>query len=311
MHRGLEAAYIGIESTDPARLGSYLTEVVGLMPGETASDGAATWRLDHKAQRVWVREGARGDAVCMGFEAADARVYDQVLERLSGQGWRVAAGAPEARRARRVRELAVVETPWGVPLEWVTGLEEAATPFSSPHYPEGFVTRGQGFGHFVFVVGTADEYEAARRFALVGLGLALSDWLRLPMGGTEMHVSFFHCNPRHHSLAIAFLPGADVSQRLHHINFEVAHVRSVGMAYDRALRTGTPLANALGQHANDGMVSFYSVSPDRWRVEIGATGRTVGDDWSDVREYDRISDWGHQPPDALAQALAGPFSSHA
>ncbi|GAA0520941.1 hypothetical protein CDO46_14200 [Pigmentiphaga sp. NML030171] len=311
MRTGLEAAYIGLDSTAPADLGRYLTDVVGLMPGEPAADGAATWRVDGKAQRVWVREGARNDAACIAFEAVDAQVYDRVLGRLSAQGWRMRAGTADERAARRVRDLTVIQTPWDVPLELVTGLEEAATPFASPHFPEGFVTQGQGFGHFVFAVGDAGEYDAARRFAIDGLGLVLSDWLRLPMGEIEMHVSFFHCNPRHHSLAIAYLPRPEVPQRLHHINFEVAHVRSVGLAYDRALRAGTPLANTLGQHANDGMVSFYSLGPDGWRVEIGATGRTVGEDWNDVREYDRISDWGHLPPDALAQALAGPPSSSA
>ena len=59
-------------------------------------------------------------------------------------------------------------------------------------------------------------------------------------------------------------------------------------------------AATLGRHDNDGMVSFYSVSPGGWQVEIGATGRTVGDTWNDRREYHRISAWGHHPPGALA-----------
>lgn len=262
MGTGLETAYIGLDSTAPVALGRYLTEAVGLMPGLAAADGVATWRVDGKAQRLWVREGARNDAACIAFEAADAQVYDRVLGRLSAQAWRMRAGTAAERAARRVRDLTVIQTPWDVPLELVTGLEEAARPFTSPHFPEGFVTTGQGCGHFVFAVGSAEEYDAARRFATEGLGLVLSDWLRLPMGEIEMHVSFFHCNPRHHSLAIAYLPRPAVPQRLHHINFEVAHVRSVGLAYDRALRAGAPLANTLGQHANDGMVSFYSLSPD-------------------------------------------------
>jgi len=92
-------------------------------------------------------------------------------------------------------------------------------------------------------------------------------------------------------------------QVLHHLNVEVASVEDVGRALERALQSHTPLANTLGQHDNDAMVSFYSVSPDGWRMEIGATGRVIGPDWSDVREYDRISRWGHQPPEVLSALL--------
>ena len=134
-----------------------------------------------------------------------------------------------------------------------------------------------------------------------GLGLKLSDTLRMPMGPGEMNVSFFHCNARHHTLAIASVPMPEVAKKLHHINFEVRQVAAVGAAYDRALAAGTPIANMIGQHENDGMVSFYSVGPDGWQVEIGATGWQIGDDWNDVREYGRISLCGHHPPAVLKQ----------
>jgi catechol 2,3-dioxygenase-like lactoylglutathione lyase family enzyme len=65
------------------------------------------------------------------------------------------------------------------------------------------------------------------------------------MGPVELKVSFFHCNARHHSLAIAQIPAPEVPQKLHHINFEVKQVADVGAAYDRALAAGTPLANML------------------------------------------------------------------
>jgi 2,3-dihydroxybiphenyl 1,2-dioxygenase len=305
----LETAYIGLESSQPAALARYLEDVVGLMPGERAADGALTWRADAKAQRLWVREGPRNDAACIGFEATSAQAFDQLISRLTRQGLAPTAGSAAEQASRRVRELVKLDTPWGVPLELVLGLAEDAVPFRSPHFPDGMVTRGQGFGHSVFLVGNAADYEASRRFAIDALGMKLSDWLRLPLPDAEMHVSFFHCNPRHHSLAIAFVPMPAVPQKLHHINFEVSKVATVGKAYERALRAGTPIANTIGQHANDGMVSFYSVGPDGWRVEIGATGRVIGDDWNDVREYDRISDWGHQPPASLAQMLAHPAAS--
>ena len=76
---------------------------------------------------------------------------------------------------------------------------------------------------------------------------------------------------------MAHIPAPVLPQKLHHINFEVKQVADVGAAFERALAAGTPLANMLGQHENDGMVSFYSVGPDGWQVEVGATGRQITD----------------------------------
>ena len=304
MNVELETAYIGIDCKGPDAVATYLRDVVGLMPGEPAPGAASTWRDDGKAVRLWLQQAGCDDAACIGFEATSVAAYDRVLARLRLAGVDCSALTTEQKTLRGVQDGVSMATPWGVPLDVVQGLAEAKTPFASEHYPQGFVTRGQGFGHFVFVVNTPEAYEASRRFAIDVLGLKLSDWLRMPMGPVEMNVSFFHCNPRHHSIAIAFVPMPAVPQKLHHVNFEVAQVAAVGAAYERALRTSTPLANTIGQHDNDGMISFYSVSPGGWRVEIGATGRVVGDDWNDVREYDRISRWGHQPPEVLTQMLS-------
>ena len=303
MNIELETAYIGIDCTNPGAVAIYLQDVVGLMPGESKPGTASTWRVDGKAMRLWLQSAEQDDAACIGFAASDVDAYQRTLARLLRIDVECTPLTAEQRNLRGVQDGVSMQTPWGVTLEVVHGLADAQTPFKSACYPAGLVTEGQGFGHFVFIVNTAEAYEASRRFAIEGLGLKLTDYLRMPMGPVEMNVSFLHCNPRHHSLAIAFVPMPAVPKKLHHINFEVAKVADVGMAYERALRAGTPLANTLGQHANDGMVSFYSVSPGGWAVEIGATGRTVTDDWADVREYDRISDWGHQPPEVLTQML--------
>jgi|GEM_PF-198245 len=305
----IRTAYIGLDSTNPSALNDYLGQVVGLMPAEASTSGHTAWRADGKRQRVWVQPGERDDAACLGFEATSQQAYDRALDRLAEAGMSVLPFDAARRKARGVVDGVTMQSPWQVPIELVLGLADAGTPFASPHFPDGIVTGEQGFGHAVFVVGSQEEYDASRRFA-EALGLHLTDWLRMalgPAGAPEMHVSFMHCNARHHSLALAFVPMPAVPQRLHHINFEVTRVDDVGRAFERAMAHGTPLANTIGQHDNDGMVSFYSVSPGGWRVEVGATGRTVGDDWDDVREYNRISTWGHQPPEAFAAHVAAPL----
>ncbi len=304
MKTELETAYIVIESPDPAAIDHYFGQVVGLMPGDSPAPGTSAWRVDDRAQRVLVQAGPRRDAVCIGFEAVDETAFAATLARLQSLDVETQAGSAADCAQRRVRKLARVSAPWGVEVEICLGLAAAHTPFTSPPYPDGFVTQGQGFGHFVFTIGNAAEYDAARRFAIDGLGLKLSDWLRMPVGNTELHVSFLHCNARHHSMALAFMPMPQVPQRLHHVNFEVRDVPPVGLAFERALQAGVPIANTIGQHDNDSMVSFYSTSPDGWRVEVGATGRTIDDGWTDVREYHRISKWGHQPPEMLMQMQA-------
>lgn len=296
----LETAYVLIESPNREAVDRYFRDVVGLMPGAAPDSDSSSWRLDDKVHRVIVQDGTRADAAAMGFEATDPSTFQRLITQVGTLGIAVHIGSPEECRHRRVQQLARFSTPWAVDIEICTGLSRADTQFQSPCFPDGLVTGNQGFGHCVFAISDADEYEAARRLAMEGLGLRLSDWLRMPTPVGEMHVSFLHCNARHHSLALAHVPVAGAPQRLHHINFEVASLRDVGAALDRAVQTRTPLANTIGQHDNDGMVSFYSISPDGWRIEIGASGRTVSDDWEDVREYDRISAWGHQPPADIA-----------
>ena len=304
MQHQLETAYIGLESPQPEAIGKYLSDVVGLMPAPAGADGSLEFRADAKAYRLRVHKGPRAGASYIGFEAVDAAAFAATAARLKAAGFTVTQGSAAQIAERGVADLVSVPAPWGVQVELVYGLANAKTAFHSDAFPSGIVTQDQGFGHFVFLTGTEKAYAEARRFAMEGLGLRLSDTLNMPMGpDMSLRVTFLHCNARHHSLALGFAPMPEGAPPLHHINFEVATVRDVGTAYERALRAGTPIANTIGQHANDRMISFYSISPDGWQIEIGATGRVVDDNWSDQTEYDRISDWGHQPPQVLTEML--------
>ena len=112
--------------------------------------------------------------------------------------------------------------------------------------------------------------------------------------GIELEVRFFHCNPRHHTLALARAP-FEVPQRLHHVMFETRDRDDVGAAFDRVWSSELAIANGLGRHDNDKMFSFYVVSPAGFQVEVGHGARQITDPWTDDRRYDRISQWGHQP----------------
>jgi 2,3-dihydroxybiphenyl 1,2-dioxygenase len=290
-HR-IEVAYLGIEVPDPSSLDSFFGQTIGLAAGEPTASGARTWRNDHKAQRVIVTEGPANDGAFVGFETVDDAAFDEAVARLGAAGFAVTTGDAAECAERRVARLARVTSPWGVPVEVVTGLADAATPFDSPLVPGGFLTEGMGFGHVVFAT---PEFDEACRFLTEGLGLAQSDWLEMPLGpDMTLEVRFFHCNGRHHTMALARAP-FPFPQQLHHFMVETNSRDDVGAAFDRAWATELPIPNGLGRHDNDGMFSFYVSSPAGFAVEVGFGGRIVTDDWDDNRMYDRISQWGHQP----------------
>jgi 2,3-dihydroxybiphenyl 1,2-dioxygenase len=291
----LQLGYLGVEVPDVAAFGGFLTDVVGLVPG----DDPATWRNDGKARRVVVAEGPSADATFLGFEAADPDAWAATVARLGDAGYPVGHATTDETDARRVDRLAYVEAPWGVRVEVAHGLAEAEQPFASPLVPGGFVTEDVGFGHVVFAT---TAFEASHHFVTEGLGLRQTDWVETEIAaGIELEIRFYHCNPRHHSLALARAP-FDLPQRLHHLMLEVANRDDVGYAFDRAWNAGCAIASGLGSHPNDRMFSFYVVSPAGFQVEVGHGARLVTEGWDENRRYDRISIWGHQPLHAAPRA---------
>ena len=281
----IELAYVGIDVPDPGSLDRFFRDVIGLVPG----DDPHTWRNDRKVHRVIVHDGERNDAAFVGFEATDEAAFDRAVARLGAAGFDTAGGDAEERKVQR---LARTTAPWGVPVEIVLGLEDAPAPFSSTLVPGGFLTEGVGFGHAVFATTAFDE---SHRVLTEGLGLGQSDWLEMEIAaGIELEVRFYHCNARHHTIALAKAP-FELPQRLHHLMFETNTADDVGAAFDRAWATDLGIPNGLGKHDNDGMFSFYVRSPAGFQVEVGHGAKLVGPDWSDNRRYDRISAWGHQP----------------
>jgi len=291
MRREIELAYLGIEVPEPTTLTPFFGDIIGLVPGEPL-DGAVTWRNDDKAQRIIVQQGPANDAVFVGFESLDEAAFDAVVGRLGAAGHEVVEGSAADLAQRRVQRLVRVASPFGVQVEVVLGLAAAGTPYASPLMPGGFLTEGVGFGHAVFATTAFDETHA---FFVDGLGLGQSDWLEMEIAaGIELEVHFYHCNERHHTVAVAKAP-FELPQTLHHVMFETKDDNDVGAAFDRVWASDLPIPNGLGRHPNDGMFSFYVASPAGFQVEVGHGARVITDDWDDNRRYDRISAWGHQP----------------
>lgn len=288
----IEVAYVRVEVPDVDGLGAFLTDVIGLAPGAVTTTGDRTWTDDAAVHRILVGAGPAADLTTIGVEATDDAAFDAVAERLAGGGWPAVEADAAHCAARRVRRLASIAAPWGSEVELVVGLERMPEPPELPLVPGGFLTEGQGFGH---VVVATTAFEESVRFATEGLGMAQSDYIVSELApGIELEVRFLHCNPRHHSLALARAP-FELPQRLHHLMVETNDRDDVGRAFDRAMASGLPLPNGLGLHDNDRMFSFYVASPAGFQVEVGHGARQITEPWTDDRRYDRISAWGHQP----------------
>ncbi len=291
MDHHLELAYLVVEVPEPATLSPVFADVIGLVPGAPAG-ADLSWRNDDRAQRIVVQAGPANDAVVVGFEAADDASFDALVERLGHLGATVEEGSADELARRRVDRLVTVRSPWGVDVDVVTELDAASTPYESPSMPGGFLTDGVGFGHVVFATTAFDE---SVRFLTDGLGFVQSDWLLMELApGMDLEVRFFHCNARHHTVALARAP-FELPQTLHHVMFETNVRDDVGAAFDRAWAAELPIPNGLGRHDNDGMFSFYLETPAGFQIEVGHGARVVDEGWDDDRRYDRISAWGHQP----------------
>ena len=103
------------------------------------------------------------------------------------------------------------------------------------------------------------------------LGFTLSD----RVDEEHMKVRFYHCNGRHHSLAVAQVPG---KVGLNHLMLEVGEPRRRGhRARPRQAAPACPVLRGLGRHTNDLMTSFYMLTPSSFQIEYGHGGIVVDD----------------------------------
>ena len=295
MDHCLELGYLGFEVSDPDAFGTYLQDVMGLQPGDASAPNVQAWRLDGKERRFLVHEGPANDATYLGYVATDEAAFAESLLRLRATGASVAEGTVAEARLRGVKGLAYTQAPWGTRVELAVGLADASTPFASELMPGGFVTEGLGLGHTVFfIAGGPEEHAQAAAFAEEALGMVLSDFYETGEGEDKFRANFYHCNGRHHTLALGFLAESPSPAKLHHVMLETVNADNVGCAFDRAVAAGIRIPNGLGKHLNDRMFGFYSVTPAGFQMELGTGGVIVDDSWPVVR-YGRASGWGHQP----------------
>jgi 2,3-dihydroxybiphenyl 1,2-dioxygenase len=288
-----QLGYLGFEVSDLAAWEVFAREVLGVGVAPWGDDGALALRIDGRAYRMLVHQGPADDLAFVGWEVADRATLDHLAEGLRAAGVAVAEGSAAQRTARQVEHLVTFSDPGGVPCELYCGPALAATPFSSELCRSGFVGDAMGAGHLVV---SARSKAESLGFYTELLGLRLSDHITCEYYGFQVDLAFLHANARHHSIAF----GDRQEKRIHHFMLEVGSMDDVGLAYDRALAHGVRIVNTLGRHPNDRMFSFYAKTPSGFQFELGWGGREVDDATWEPTTYDRISEWGHHPPEALA-----------
>jgi len=271
------------------------TEVLGAQLIEGPDDGTAMFRTDDRAFRLVVQDGPAGpDALqALGFEVADEGAFDELIASLQAASveFEEDADLAEKRRVRRLIKFTDLE---GNLIEAHVGQESSNAPFVSPRGIR-FICGDLGLGH-VFLFAN-DGYKAATFYTDV-LGFRITDTIAL---GPDNGI-FMRCNSRHHTIALAAIPGPPPG--IGHLMIEVDSLEAVGRALDIVEKSPYYVQATLGEHTNDRMTSFYVYTPSGFAIEYGWNGKIVDDANWKVVHYDAPSVWGHHfspHPDAAAQ----------
>jgi len=284
-----QLGYVGLGVKDLKAWEQFATEVLGLAISEQGSDGALYLRMDEYHHRIALLPGGQDDVAYVGWEVPDVQTMEALGAKLEGAGVAVSRVSSEEKERRKVYDLIRFEDPNGVTLEVFYGPLVLARPFQPTRPITGFKTGPLGLGHVVLV---AKDFERTVSFYRDLLGFRISDYVHMnrPELGRAVLV-FFHCNPRHHS--IAFTSASLSPKKLSHIMLELNSLDDVGATYSLCQEKGLPIVMSLGRHSNDHMVSFYVQNPSGFNIEYGWGARVVDDATWVVQQHKSGSLWGH------------------
>lgn len=278
--------YLRLRSPDPQRWREFGRDVIGMEPVET--DMGLGFRIDAFPYRLVVTDGDRGlDAA--GLQAPDAAAVEEIGRRATEAGSSVEEVSADEAEALGVSGAIRFRDPFGAVLEVFHGPRLEPEPPRRAHVSD-FVTGELGAGHYVL---GGHDVAAAVGFYRDVLGFEVRNTQRRAgsdAGYPDDRIWFLACNGRHHTVALFEWPEP---AELIHFMFEVATIDDVGRALDRAKASGIPQRLSLGRHSNDRMLSFYSLTPDDFTVEIGCDGLVVPLG-TPVYETTTGSLWGHE-----------------
>lgn len=287
--------YVVVESnrlTDWHRFGA---DAIGLHVDELTRD-ALRFRLDDRECRFLIRRGGREDVTATGWEVDDHAAFEVILGRVRAAGLPVVAGTDEEAALRGVERLWRFPGPKGITTEIFT---RARTAVSAPRMQSGaFVTGAGGMGHLAV---TTTRPEQLHTYWNNLLDLRLTDRITERVGPAKLAVRFLRSGGRHHSIALANVAGLPIDPirtSVQHVNIEVARLEDLLASFHRVTDLGFRMAWSVGQHTNDRELSYYSVTPSGFELEVGWNPVVITPELEATWEpghYDSISAWGHTP----------------
>jgi 2,3-dihydroxybiphenyl 1,2-dioxygenase len=284
--------YLAVESRKANEWGRFLGDGLGLHV-EAISSGEIVARVDNHQRRLIVLDGKAEDVAAIGWQLSDPDALALALARLARLGIDVQEGAAAEAALRGVSSLWHFAGPKALRTELFVDAIESDQPLNMK--ASGFVTGTAGLGHVAI---TTRYPEAMQDFWRGVFDARLSDEIEDKIDGINLDFSFLRLNERHHSLATASTRGIRLNPlrtQIHHLNLQCASIDDVTQGYLRCRSMGYPIANAIGQHPNDGELSFYVQSPSGFELELGWNPLEVNEDTWRTTTYQGISLWGHRP----------------
>jgi 2,3-dihydroxybiphenyl 1,2-dioxygenase len=273
--------YVGVAARDIDAWSTFATRLLGMQASESIAS-LRSFRMDDRAQRLFVERADADGVLVYGWEAADKEALHRIAARVEGARVDVRLEPSSLADRRCVSEVVSFADPLGNRIEVFHGAEVALAPFAPGRSISGFRTGALGLGHAVLAV---ERIDAVLPFYRDVLGFRVSDFMLAPF-----KAYFLHTNRRHHSLALI----ENGRNGVHHLMVELYSLDDVGQAYDLALAEPARVGVTLGRHSNDYMTSFYAKSPSGFMIEYGWGGRDVDPlRWTPRELTEGPSLWGH------------------
>lgn len=282
--------YVALNVSDMASWRDLATSVLGMEVIERSYGDIVDLRIDDLHHRFSLYPAKEDSIEAVGWEVATLSDLHDLVEKLTAYGVEVHESPPCEKSERKVHTLfKFIDPASGIKSELFYAPQSEMMPFTPSLGMTGYKTGNMGLGHVVYIVG---DYEESKKFYEEVMGFRLSDYI----AWDDKDATFYHCNGRHHSLAIMKPFGDFKAGDFNHIMLETNSIDDVGYAYDVVRDKGIPLVMEYGKHTNDLMQSFYIVTPSGFALELGYGGRLIENDW-EIRSYDSPMLWGHRSPE--------------
>lgn len=293
-----QLAYLGIRSPHAEKWRDYGTRLLGAQAAPDGPDGAVRLKVDDAGYRIAVHPSEQDEFGYAGWACHNETELRSYVAELRGKGLEVHEGDDSVLKERQVAELYWFTDPWGNRHELVWGQFSLPNSFWPSRKMGKFVTGDLGLGHIVMLV---PDLQQADEFYAGVLGFRLSDRVKSDI----FNLRFYHCNGRHHSLAVAEVPGIT---GINHLMLEVENMDDLGTAIDLITEDkDIEILLSLGRHSNDLMTSIYVQTPSSMQIEYGFGGIAVDDLTWVAGTHDVPSIWGHHRSEAYLNGPPGIF----